>query len=88
MLVIFIDDILIIATSYERCAQTILEAITLLTSLGFVIHFEKSVFFPQQKIIAHNINDNVMRLSVTFGHYARNIMLFGLQPHIFLANKI
>ena len=51
MLVIFIDDILIIATSYERCAQTILEAITLLTSLGFVIHVEKSVFFPQQKII-------------------------------------
>jgi hypothetical protein len=51
MLVIFIDDILIIATSYERCAQTILEAITLLTSLGFVIHVEKSVFFPLKHVL-------------------------------------
>jgi hypothetical protein len=50
MLVIFIDDILIIATSYKRCAQTILKAITLLTSLGFVIHVEKSVFFPSKRL--------------------------------------
>ena len=50
ILVIFIDDILIIATSYEGCVKAIIATINILISLGFVLHIEKSVFIPQRRI--------------------------------------
>ena len=50
ILVIFIDDILLIATSYEARANAIVETINVLTSLGFVLHVAKSVFIPTRKI--------------------------------------
>jgi uncharacterized protein (UPF0297 family) len=59
MLVIFIDDFVIIATSHVRC--------TLLVSLGFVIHVEKSIFFPLKKIIflGFEINSITMKITLT-----------------------
>ena len=67
ILIIFIDDILIIATSYEGCAKTILAAIKLLTSLGFVIHVDKSVFYPQKQIVflGFEINSVTMKITLT-----------------------
>ena len=38
ILVIFIDDVLIISTSHEGCITSIIEAVNLLTNLGFVLH--------------------------------------------------
>ena len=67
ILIIFIDDILIIATSYEGCVKTILAAIKLLTNLGFIIHVKKSVFYPQKEIIflGFRINSVTMRITLT-----------------------
>ena len=49
IIIIFIDNLLLIATSYEKCCATILETISVLSDLGFVVHVEKSVFVPQQQ---------------------------------------
>jgi hypothetical protein len=67
ILVIFIDDILIISTSYEGCITSIIEAVNLLTNLGFVLHVEKSMFFPQQKIVflGFELNSATMKIKLT-----------------------
>ena len=49
IIIIFIDNLLLIATSYKKCCATILETISVLSDLGFVVHVEKSVFVPQQQ---------------------------------------
>ena len=45
----FIDDLLLIATSYKKCYATILDYISVLLDLGFVLHVEKLVFLPQEQ---------------------------------------
>ena len=65
ILIIFIDDIFVIATSYEGCAKTILAAIKLLTSLGFVIHVDKSVFYPQKQIVFLGFEINSVKMKIT-----------------------
>ena len=49
IIIIFIDNLLLIATSCEKCCATILETISVLSDLGFVVYVEKSVFVPQQQ---------------------------------------
>ena len=49
--IIYIDDLLILGTTYAKCVEAVLETSKLLLSLGFVIHLEKSGFFPKQCII-------------------------------------
>ena len=48
LIIIFID-LLLIAISYEKCGATILETISVLSDLAFVVHVEKSVFVPQEQ---------------------------------------
>ena len=43
IIIIFINDLLLIATSYEKCCTTVLETIQLLSDLGFIVHVEVSV---------------------------------------------
>jgi uncharacterized membrane protein YcgQ (UPF0703/DUF1980 family) len=64
LLMIFIDDILIISTSHEGCITSIIEAINLLTNIGFVLHVEKSIFFPQQKsvFLGFELNSATMKI--------------------------
>lgn len=67
IIIIFIDDLLLIATSYEKCCATVLETIQLLSDLGFVVHVEKSVFVPQQQatFLGFLLNSITMRITLT-----------------------
>lgn len=51
LIIIFIDDLLIIATSYEKSCISVLETIQLLTELGFTINIDKFVLIPAQKAV-------------------------------------
>lgn len=46
----YIDDSLYIADSYLECEEATLHAVNLLSKLGFIIHPDKSVFSPSQRI--------------------------------------
>ena len=58
---------MIISTSYEGCITSIIEAVNLLTNLGFVLHVEKSIFFPQQRIVflGFELNSATMKIKLT-----------------------
>lgn len=68
IIIIFIDDLLLIATSYEKCCATVLETIQLLSDLGFVVHVEKSVFVPQQQATFLGFLINSMKMKITLTH--------------------
>ena len=65
IIIIFIDDLLIIATSYEKCAISILETIQLLTEFGFNINGGKSVFIPLQHAIFLGFVLNSVDMTIT-----------------------
>ena len=67
IIIIFIDNLLLIATSYGKCCATILETISVLSDLGFVVHVEKSVFVPQQQatFVGFRINSLTMKITLT-----------------------
>ena len=46
-----IDDLYIQRSTYQKSAINVLDSIQMLDNLGLVIHPEKSVFIPQQKMI-------------------------------------
>ena len=48
--VIFVDDSLLIVDTHEECYDNILAKLILLQDLGFVIHSDKSVLIPTQKL--------------------------------------
>ena len=47
---IYIDDIISVDDTFERCLLTVTKTITLLQSLWFLIHPEKSKFIPSKKL--------------------------------------
>ena len=65
LIIIFIDDLLIIATSYEKCCISILETIHLLTELGFTLNVDKSVLIPAQQAIFLGFVLNSVRMTIT-----------------------
>ena len=67
VIVIYIDDLLVIGTTYEQCVRSVIESFKLLESLGFVIHPEKSSFVPKQCItfLGFKINSVTMTLRLT-----------------------
>ncbi|KAK7109102.1 hypothetical protein V1264_013207 [Littorina saxatilis] len=46
----FLDDSLLVADTESECIENVLATVQLLRSLGFVVHHEKSVLEPTQKI--------------------------------------
>ena len=62
MLCVFIDDLLLVATSYEECCYTVMQTIQSLDRLGFTVHPEKSVFLPQKQItfLGFDINSTLI----------------------------
>lgn len=46
--VVYLDDFLLMAPSYEGCLRNIAETARLLSSLGFIINKDKSMFSPSQ----------------------------------------
>ena len=51
IIICYIDDLFLLGISYNECVSTIIDTFTLLESLGFVIHSDKSVFIPTQRIV-------------------------------------
>ena len=47
----YIDDSYLQGSTYQKCAINVLDPIQMLDNVGLVIHPEKSVFIPQQKMI-------------------------------------
>ena len=47
----YIDDLYLQGSTYQKCASNVLDSFQILDNLGLVIHPEKSVFIPQQKMI-------------------------------------
>ena len=52
----YLDDLLLLSTSYEHCCLSVFEAIKALDSLGFVVHPTNSAFIPQREIIFLGLN--------------------------------
>ena len=52
IIIVYIDDILIIGESFEKCKADTIWAVELLQSLGYVVNFPKSVLTPTQ-ILEH-----------------------------------
>eukprot|EP00794_Sanderia_malayensis_P010313 gene10313-11382_t len=48
--VAYIDDSYLQADTYDKCVKNIIDTVTLLDSLGFVVHPKKSVFIPAKTI--------------------------------------
>ena len=51
MSVIFIDDSFLIGFNFAQCVQNLIDTLTLLDRVGFVVHPEKSVLQPTQKLV-------------------------------------
>src|SRR4051812_15655939 len=49
-MVIYLDDILILATSEGLCRQHLLKTLSRLISLGFIVNLGKSSLIPAQRI--------------------------------------
>ena len=61
----YIDDLYLQGSTYQKCAINVLNSVQMLDNLGLVIHPEKSVFIPQQKMIFLGIViDSVVRMVV------------------------
>eukprot|EP00794_Sanderia_malayensis_P020896 gene20895-22947_t len=63
----FIDDLLLVATSYQWCCSTVMQTIQSLDMSGFTVHPEKSVFLPQKQItfLGFDINSTSMKITLT-----------------------
>ena len=47
----YIDDFYLQGSTYQRCVINVIDSIKILDDLGLVVHPEKSILIPQQKII-------------------------------------
>ena len=73
----FIDDSLQVSPTFSAAAMNVKETVKLLTKLGFVIHPEKSVLVPTQKMVYLGVEiDSVnMKVRLTF---ERALSIFNL----------
>ena len=65
-LVVYMDDILIIATAVEMCREYIHMTLFLLENLGFIINSKKSLLTPTQEIelLVMVVNSQTMDLKL------------------------
>ena len=61
------DDLINVGLTYKECLDNIEASINLLQSLGFVIHFHKSILIPSQNItfLGFHINSDSMTVKLT-----------------------
>lgn len=67
IIICYIDDLFLLGKSYNECVSTIIDTFTLLESLGFGIHPDKSVFIPTQRIVflGYLIDSHSMTIRLT-----------------------
>ena len=81
IIIVYIGDLLLIGHSYdswyEKCISTIIDTLTSLHKLGFVIHPLKSLFVPVQKIsfLGFLINSHTMTICLTDEKKAKLVSL-------------
>ena len=65
--VVYVDDTLLGADTFEECQDNVLSTFTCLEDLGFYIHPEKSIFTPALDIIflVYQINTLSMTIALT-----------------------
>ena len=63
----YIDDSILLGDSYNECASNVIDTVTLLDTLGFVPHPNKSVFIPTQILVflGFRLNSIDMTVSLT-----------------------
>ena len=63
----FIDDLITLGRSFVKCERNIKLIVTLLDSLGFVVHPDKSIFVPARSIeyLGFVIDSQSMTISLT-----------------------
>ena len=63
----YIDDFIIIATTYLKCFSSTRQAVDLFTRLGFLVHTKKSIVNPAQSIefLGFVINSVIMSIELT-----------------------
>ena len=61
----YIDDLYLQGTTYQKCAINIIDSIQMLDKLGLVIHPEKSVFIPQQRIVFLGFVIDSVKMTIT-----------------------
>ena len=64
--VAFIDDSCLIGSSYEECKQNVDDTVRLFESLGFIVHYKKSVLNPCKKLkfLGYWIDSESMKVSL------------------------
>ena len=65
--VAFIDDSCLIGSSYAECKENVMDTVKLFESLGFVVHYKKSVLEPCQKLkfLGFWIDSKLMKVTLT-----------------------
>ena len=82
----YIDDTFLVGDSVEDCWNNVLDTVNMFQSLGFVIHPDKSVFEPTQKVFLGFIIDSKnMTVSLT-DEKARKLV--NLWQKVYRKNKI
>ena len=63
----YLDDLLLVSESEEKCEMAVSDSIDLLESLGFVINVKKSVFKPSHRIeyLGVILDSGTMKVTLT-----------------------
>ena len=61
----YIDDLTNAELTYDECVENVITSIRLLSSLGFIIHPDKSIFLPKQEITFLEFNINSQKMEIT-----------------------
>ena len=66
VIIIYIDDILIIAQTYEECKRNVDRVVRMLNELGFVINLPKSCLEPDVKFLYLGLLWNTVEWTVKY----------------------
>ena len=65
--VAYIDDSYLQADLYDHCVQNVIDTVTMFDKLGLVVHSEKSVLVPTQRLVflGFILDSILMKISLT-----------------------
>ena len=80
--VIYIDDLWLVADSFENCASNVTQTMHLLTKLGFLINYEKSVLEPKYEIQYLGFIFNSRRMIISLPESKRSNLIISLRNFV------
>lgn len=60
----YIDDLILQGRTYTDCVQNVIDTVSQLDPLGFVIHPDKSVFIPTQVLVVLGFVINTVTMTI------------------------